>query len=135
VFPELCHSACAATAMTVELLSGLEVDAAAMLRNVAESGHTNSEQLLSQLSASVGKHRAQGLLVEGYRQVADGAAPDLAVALTALVASETDVGAEAVRSVIERVSASGIDVGSSTSMVDRVVARARARRAEESRSW
>ncbi len=135
VFPELCHSACAATAMTEELLAGLEVDAAAMLRNVADSGHADSEQLLSQLSASVGKHRAQALLVEGYRQIADGAAPDLATALTALAASETDVAAEAVRSVIERVSASGIDVGSSTAMVDRVVARARARRAEGSRPW
>jgi adenylosuccinate lyase len=135
VFPELCHYSCAATAMTEALLAGLEVDTTAMLHNVVDRGHANSENLLRQLSVPLGKHRAQELLVEGYRQVRDGAAPDLATALMALVAAEPGADTDAIRLLFDRSSPSEIDLGSSAAMVDRVVARARSRRGEESASW
>ena len=61
--PEVCLLTCAATQMACDLIDGLEVDAERMAANVrAGDGLLASEQVLSMLSSSMGKHRAQAEL-------------------------------------------------------------------------
>lgn len=119
-FPELCHFALAATAMARELVSGLEVDAAAMGRNLGAG--SSSEHLLSMLSARLGKHRAQGLLQQAYRQAGEERRPLKAV--LGEVATDAELAELA-----------NVDVGASSLMVDRVAETARRRRSSESEQW
>jgi adenylosuccinate lyase len=119
-FPELCHFALAAGAMGRELVSGLEVDPAAMSRNLGAGA--SSEHLLSAMSARLGKHRAQGLLQDAYRRARDGGHPLQSV----LQGIATDA---------ELAELSHVDLGSSGAMVDRVVSTASSRRASETEQW
>jgi adenylosuccinate lyase len=61
--PEVCLLTGVALQMALRLLSGLEVDVAAMRRNLERYGdRLASEQVLAGLTARVGKHAAQELL-------------------------------------------------------------------------
>ena len=120
VFPEICQFALAAAAMARELVSGLEVDPDAMNRNLGVG--SSSERLLSTMSARLGKHRAQGLLQEAYRQAREERRP-----LAALLEGQaTDT---------ELAELSHVNVGASSLMVDRVVETAGRRRSSESEQW
>jgi len=124
VFPELCHYACAATAMSRSLVEGLEVDADKMLTNL-RSGSADSEEMLRVLAAHVGKHRAQDLLQQAYQEVApDG---DLAGELRRLLPVEV--------ATIELPKADTAKVGASEEMVHRVIGASHVRRANEPESW
>jgi adenylosuccinate lyase len=120
VFPEICHFALAATAMARELVSGLEVDSAAMSLNLGAS--SSSEHLLSAMSARLGKHRAQGLLQDAYRQ-----AREERRALSDVL--------EGVATEAELAELSYVDIGAAGLMVDRVVDTALRRRESESEQW
>jgi adenylosuccinate lyase len=124
--PEVCLLTGVALRMTLRLVSGLEVDAAAMRRNLDRYGdRLASEQVLAGLTSRVGKHAAQRLLHEvispGTRDVQD--AQDVMDALIAEgVATEDD-----------REPWTAWQVGDAGRMVDAVVDRAR--RAEETDVW
>ena len=120
VFPEICQFALAATAMARELVSGLEVDPAAMIRNLGAG--SSSEHLLSAMSARLGKHRAQGLLQDAYRRAREEQRPLAAL----LEGHATDT---------ELAELSHVDVGASSLMVDRVIETAGRRRSSESEQW
>jgi adenylosuccinate lyase len=64
--PEVCLLTGAALRFARTIVTGLEVDSAAMRRNLPE--RLASEQVLAGLSARVGKHRAQQLLHELLRE-------------------------------------------------------------------
>jgi adenylosuccinate lyase len=128
-FPEACLLAGASLAFGRSLLEGLEVDEAAMRRNLEASGFAASERLLSALAPVLGKHRAQARLQE----------------LLATARSEGIGLEEAVRAaddVREALDASALadvfgptDGGSSVAMVDAVLARAEAARAVQDDDW
>lgn len=120
VFPTLCHYALAATLMSKELLSGLEIDTAAMARNLAAV--PASERLLAVMSDRLGKHRAQELLQDAYRKAGEQ---------TLLLAEVL----EGIATQPELAELSRVDLGSSALMVDRVIEAARARRSSESEFW
>ncbi|GAB6984891.1 class-II fumarase/aspartase family protein [Nocardioides pyridinolyticus] len=121
VVPELCHYALAATAMTRSLVASLEVDADRMKANLEATGSASSERLLSAMSARLGKHRAQAMLHDAYREaLASGRA--LPVVLEGRATA--DELAELAR----------VDTGAAAAMADEVVARAR-RRPVESAAW
>ena len=121
VLPELCHYALAATAMTRSLVTSLEVDADRMRANLEATGSASSERLLSAMSARLGKHRAQAILHDAYREVLESGRP-LPVVLEGR--ANADELAELAR----------VDTGAAAAMADEVVARARRRR-EGSESW
>jgi adenylosuccinate lyase len=112
--PEVCLLTTTATALGAELVEGLEVDVAAMRRNVDE--WTGSEQVLARLTPSMGKHSAQAALHEALR---DGRAAGLTMreSLHALLPGADDLQP---------------DPGLCAAMVDAVLARARAARAGSS---
>jgi adenylosuccinate lyase len=61
--PEVCELTVVALSTAVGVVTGLDVDTDAMQRNVRAAGlSAYSEQLLVELSARLGKHRAQALL-------------------------------------------------------------------------
>lgn len=119
-FPEICYYALAATAMARELVSGLEVDSAAMNRNLGAG--SSSEHLLSLLSDRMGKHHAQTLLQEAYREAREEQRPLEAVL-------------EGVATDSELAELANVNVGASSVMIDRVVETARHRRSSESEQW
>ncbi len=124
VFPELCHYACAATAMSRSLAEGLEVDAGQMLSNL-QSGSAASEEMLRVLTTHVGKHQAQDMLQRAYQAVtSDG---DLVAELRKLLPAEVVD--------IELPAADTAKFGASAEMVTRVIGASRARRANEPESW
>jgi len=106
--PEVCLLTCTSLQLAVQLLGGLEVDEAAMRRNLDRL--VGSEQALALLTPRLGKHDAQAALHTALR--AGGALEDLlpGVALSP-------------------------DVGAAPQMVDLVAARARAARAREAVTW
>ena len=119
--PEVCLLAGAAVELGRTLVEGLEVDAAAMRANLrAHGGLLGSEQVLARLSARLGKHHAQRLLHELLR---DG--PVTGPALAAALAERGVAAEEETRAWLDTpaVAVAGV-------MVDRVVARARARAGE-----
>ncbi len=120
VVPELCHLALAASAMARTLLAGLEVDTQAMQRNLGRSA--SSEHVLSLMSARIGKHRAQALLQDAYRDAGDGR--------RSLRDVLGDVATES-----ELAGLVDIDVGAAGAMVDRVLDAARRRRETEGEAW
>jgi adenylosuccinate lyase len=120
-FPEACLLTGTALALADGLLAGLEVDAAAMARNLAAArGATASEHVLAKLAPSLGKHRAQALLQAALQDAAASGLPlDEAV-----LASQDLHGAldpEALRSWLATP-----DTGAAAAMVDGVVRRLRA---------
>jgi adenylosuccinate lyase len=79
--PEVCQLTGAALRLAVELLGGLEVNAAAMAANVARFGPAlSSERVLAGLTGRIGKHAAQQVLHELLRAEGD---PDVAAGLAA----------------------------------------------------
>lgn len=120
VFPTMCHVALAAASMSKELVSGLEIETAAMDRNLALA--PASEHLLRMMSGRLGKHQAQEALQEAYRKSREQSTP-----VTAAL--------EGIATKTELAEISLVDLGSSALMVDRVVRTARDRRSSESESW
>ncbi len=109
--PEVCLLTTTATALAVDLVAGLEVDADAMRRNL--DGWTGSEQALALLTPRLGKHAAQAALHE---------------ALRAGRAAGRTLG-ESLRDLLPEAEQLKPDPGQAGEMVDAVVARARASRA------
>ena len=120
-FPEICHFALTATGMARDLVTGLDVDSAAMGRNLVDAG-SSSEHLLIRMSARIGTHRAQGLLQDAYRQARD---------------EQRSLGAvlEGVATDDELAELAHVDLGASGQMVDRVIETARRRRSAETEQW
>jgi adenylosuccinate lyase len=59
MLPELCHVVATGTAMAVDLVAGLRIDAERMAHNLELNPSAVSERVLAALSVSMGKHRAQ----------------------------------------------------------------------------
>jgi adenylosuccinate lyase len=124
--PEVCLLTGVALGTARRLLSGLEVDVGAMRANLERhGGQLASERLLAGLTGRMGKHAAQQLMHEvlgpgntGVRRAAD-----------ALVAAGAATEEEC-RSWLGRPA-----TGAAGAMVDAVVDRARAARAEEPDTW
>ena len=62
MLPEAALTAGKSAAVAAELIEGLEINKSAMLANVARAGTGGTEQILANLSARVGNHRARVLL-------------------------------------------------------------------------
>jgi adenylosuccinate lyase len=126
-FPEVCLLTGAALASGRRILEGLEVDEAAMRRNLDAGGFAASERLLATLSPVMGKHTSQAHLQE----------------LFARARSEDRTLAEAIHDDEETMAILGAnagaldepDVGASGAMVDWVLARAERARASETDHW
>jgi adenylosuccinate lyase len=106
--PEVCLLTTTATALAVDLVAGLEVDAEAMRRNL--DGWTGSEQALALLTPRLGKHAAQAALHEALR---DGRAAGRTLG-------------ESLRTLLPEAEQLQPDPGQAGEMVDAVLARARA---------
>jgi adenylosuccinate lyase len=105
-----------ATSLAVALLEGLEVDGAAMRRNLGEGSRWASERILVELSGRLGKHRAQALLQEllsdrSPRQAATdiASAAGVPVELVLTWMSEPDTASAA--AMVDTVVARGTDPG------------------------
>jgi adenylosuccinate lyase len=126
-FPEVCLLTGAALQFAHKILAGLEVDEAAMRRNL--SGWVVSEKVLSLLAPRFGKHRAQALL---QRVLAEGREKGLSP-------EESLAADEELRTHLEPHTLDSIfdclDPGAAPRMADEVVARARRERAEEPEVW
>jgi adenylosuccinate lyase len=124
--PEVCLLASTALDTAIRVLSGLEVHADAMARNLERSGgYSASERALAALAPRLGKHRAQADL---------GAA--LAAGASSGVTAEqalVDAGLFTPEEAAELMARP--DTGACENMVDVVVARARAARAAERPAW
>ncbi|HEX3538975.1 MAG TPA: adenylosuccinate lyase family protein [Acidimicrobiales bacterium] len=119
--PEVCLFTGTALQLTLQILSGLEVDTARMAANVAsQSAAITSEQVLAALSVQVGKHQAQAMMQAALH----GEDPAAAPVLGAVAAPEgPGIGAP-------------VEVPpAAPAMVDEVVRRARAARAAETKTW
>jgi adenylosuccinate lyase len=119
-FPELCHYALTSTAMAKELISGLEVNAVAMSRNLGAG--SSSERVLSLLSVRLGKHNAQALLQNAYCQAREENQP-LEAILEDIVTKE------------EMAELTNVNIGATNMMIDRVLKTAGQRRSIESEKW
>ena len=129
-FPEACLLTGAGLSLAKWMLSGLEVDERAMLRNImATGGHAASEHVLAALAPRLGKHRAQARLQELL-----AVARERGESLREAVLSEDDLrkllGPDLVGSLDRPEGA-----GTSGTMVDAVLARAEAARAAEGETW
>jgi adenylosuccinate lyase len=116
--PEVCLLAATACALAADLLSGLEVDADAMARNLDD--YTGSEQALALLGPRLGRHAAREAL---QAALAEGRRTGTSMSRTLIDAGL--LGADETTALEPDVTAVG-------EMVDLVVARARAARAAES---
>ncbi|MCA1720339.1 MAG: adenylosuccinate lyase family protein [Actinobacteria bacterium] len=119
--PEVCQLTGAALQLALRLIGGLEVDPAAMARNVRDGGLA-SERVLAGLATRIGKHRAQQLLHAVLREDGQNLVDGLAARG---VADEAEVLAWA----------QGPAVDAAAEMVDTVLARAAAARAGEPEQW
>jgi len=119
--PEVCLLTAAALKLTVELLENLRVDTAAMRANL--DSYTGSERALALLAARLGTHAARAALQEALVEGRETGRPMGRVLQDAglLTVEETDLLAP--------------DTGAAGAMVDAVIARARALRAQESETW
>jgi adenylosuccinate lyase len=113
--PEVCLLTATATALAVELVEGLEVDATAMRHNLDDN--TLSEQALGVLSVRLGKHQAQTALQQALS--------------TGLPLTEAVAGLLSPKEIVDLAPSAG----SAGEMVDHVVARARKARADEAEDW
>lgn len=119
--PEVCLLTAAALQLTVELLEGLEVDSRAMLANL--DSYSGSERALAILTPRLGKHSARSALQDALSNGrAVGQPMDVALQEAGLLTpAETELLSP--------------DTGAAGAMVDLVVARSRAARAEEDPTW
>ena len=124
-FPEACLLTGTALALGRSLLDGLEVDAAAMRRNLETAGSLASERLLALLAPVLGKHRAQARL-QALIVEARSAGIDLEEAVRGAEDLGKSVDPKALASVFGEP-----DTGTSGAMVDDVLARADAARSLE----
>jgi len=120
--PEACLLTGAALSIAVNLVDGLEVDTAAMRRNLGP--FSGSEQALAMLAPRLGKHRAQALLQRLLVSGADNG-PSLVEALRA---------ADLLDPALEQRLATPY-TGAAGDMVDAVVRRALAAREGEPEQW
>jgi adenylosuccinate lyase len=119
--PEVCLLTSTALQFAVYLLEGLEVDREAMLGNL--DSYTGSERALALLTPRLGRHAARSALQTALAHGrASGTPMDVALREAGLQPPE-DTGA------------SPVDTGAAGAMVDLVVARARAARAQENQTW
>ena len=119
--PEVCLLTTTATALAVELVDGLEVDAARMRANLSD--YAGSEQVLAAITGRLGKHAAQRALQDalGAGRSAGRSMRDALVDAGLLSAEEYDAMVP--------------DTGAAGEMVDRVVAHAQAARDAEGATW
>jgi adenylosuccinate lyase len=119
-FSEVCLLTGASAALARGVLTGLEVDADAMRRNLELTrGYASSERVLAELAPRLGKHRAQAALQEALRRGRHEGVPlSTALAATGLDTEGLVLGGEP-------------DVGLAPAMVDEVMRRARAVRGQE----
>ncbi len=122
-FPEVCLLTATALQFAHKILAGLEVDEAAMARNL--SGWDLSEKVLSLLSPVLGKHAAQAALQEA---LAEGRRNGLSL-------QEALNGSEQLRPHLGGLDFAAPDPGLCPQMVAEVVARARRARANEPEEW
>jgi adenylosuccinate lyase len=122
VLPEACLLTGAALSLALGIVEGLEVDPAAMQRNIGP--FSGSEQALALLAPELGKHRAQAVLQD---VLAAGRTGGLSLADALRAADLLD------DALAERVAAPY--VGAAGEMVDEVVRRARAARQQEPEHW
>jgi adenylosuccinate lyase len=126
--PEVCLLTGVALDMGRRVLSGLEVDASAMLRNVeATGGMLGSEHLLASLAPSLGKHRAQTLLQEA---LAEGRR--LGLSLKDAIAASDELRVHVDPAVLRP---GELDTGAAGAMVDEVLEHARRARLGERDVW
>lgn len=129
-FAETCLLAGTSVHVACDLIAGVEVDPAAMRRNLeASAGYAASEQVLARLAPALGKHRAQTLLQELLAE-ARRSGRGLLDALSA-EAQVTAVVSERELAELTATPATGM----AGAMVDEVVASARAARAREPATW
>jgi adenylosuccinate lyase len=122
--PEVCELTVTALDVAGRVVEGLEVHPDAMAGNLAAGGEgLHSEQILAALSAQRGKHAAQALMAEA---VASGLAGS---GLSSTVADRAGLPPAEVAAWAGRLA-----TGAAGAMVDRVLDRARALRAERSGS-
>lgn len=119
--PEICLLTSSALQLTEELLKGLEVDAGAMLANLASD--TGSEQALRLLSPRLGKHDAQLALHDALARGRSAGKPMADALVDAGLLSDSERAALTP------------DTGAAAAMVDAVVSSARSRRAKEPTTW
>ena len=126
--PECCLLTGAALELCLRMLAGLQVDAAAMRRNLAAgAGMAGSERVLAALAPAGGKHATQDRL-----QQVLGAARDSGASLAEALAG---AGLDGVLSGAEREALLRPDPGAAPAMADEVIRRARAARATEPEVW
>ena len=118
-FPEVCLLTGVALQTAIALLSGLEVDAAAMAANVPAGA--GSERVLAALTARYGKHEAQARM---HAAIQPGAGRPADLEETGLLE------AEELRTLLATPAVAGAQA-----MVDEVVARSRAARQVETDQW
>jgi adenylosuccinate lyase len=123
--PEVCLLTGVALATARRLVGGLHVDTQAMRADLERSADWASEQVLAHLSERLGKHAAQQQL---HELLAPGAASR--PQLVAAVAASGLATAEECRAWVSEPSTGGAET-----MVDTVLARAQARRADETDEW
>lgn len=120
-FPEVCLLTGTSVALARGVLTGLEVDADAMRRNLElTQGYAASERVLAELAPRLGKHRAQAALQAALRR---GRLEGLPLSDALATATGLDTGG--------LVLDGEPDVGLAPAMVDEVVRRARAARGQE----
>jgi len=128
-FPEACLLTGAALSFAKRVVTGLEVDSEAMRRNIeARRGLMSSEQLLSAIAPTLGKHRAQDRLQEVLAE-----AGQTGRSLAEIVAAAPDIASLLAPEVLA--SLSDPDTGAAGSMVDAVLHRAEKARASEPKTW
>jgi adenylosuccinate lyase len=124
-FPEVCLLTGTALQFALKILGGLEVDEAAMRRNL--DGWEVSERALSLLAPVLGKHTAQSEL---QTALADGRRKGLSIRESLTDLLDEHLPAEAVESLF-----GPPDTGLCAQMTDEVVARAHRERAHETDEW
>ena len=113
--PEVVLASMTAVEVVVEVLDGLEVDTDRMMQNMRAGGAYLSQQVLAQLSKTMGKHRAQNLL---QASLADRSGNEDEEATMLLMASGAGVAVEDMRAW-----AQWPDVLEAEIMVDATIAR------------
>jgi adenylosuccinate lyase len=126
-FPEVCLLTGVALQLAHKILSGLEIDEAAMRRNLSEWGA--SEKVLAFLGPRLGKHKAQALM---QKALAEGRQKNLSP-------RESLISSDAIRPHLEAPSLESLlddfDPGAAPLMANEVVARGRRERAQEPDVW
>ena len=120
--PELCHFATAAVEHSQTLVAGLEPQPAAMMANLQAAGSTSSQRLLRSLAPGLGKHAAQTILNDAYRQVRS-TDESLSNLLADYLTPE------------EFAEATTVDLGAAPEMTEAIVAAATTRRTAEQDLW